>query len=209
MQADSPLFSLPREVRDRIYDFYLAYNHSDFADTIRPTKEFFPEDKVFSRDLPALMLTCKRAYWELSPTVHGEAAMRVEMRGRVERRIGFAVHGTLRFERLRKLWLLVSTEHPNWNGWLYFFEDVIKHAPNLQVLVIDWAPRSTPETNWEGRANVKKEDEFCDMIRSLKELRTLKVYGNVSARWIEKLGDSVPRVTLDPSRWWREPGLDS
>ncbi|KAI0512928.1 hypothetical protein F5B22DRAFT_289870 [Xylaria bambusicola] len=209
MQPDSPLFALPSEIRDRIYDFYLAYHHSDFVDTLRPKQLFFDDTALFARDLPALMCTCKRAYQELSPAVHGEAAMRVEMRGRVERRIGFAVHGTLRFERLQKLWVLVSMEHPNWNGWLYVFEDIVRRAPHLQVLVVDWAPRSTPESNWEGRANVKKEDEFCDMIKRLKKLRTLKVHGNISARWIERLGDAGPRVILDRSRWWREPGLDS
>ncbi|KAI0904065.1 hypothetical protein F4823DRAFT_628925 [Ustulina deusta] len=208
MQANSPLFSLPSEVRDRIYDFYLTYDHSDFEDTLRPHKRFLDNDVVYSRALPALMRSCKRAYQEMCPAVHGRAVMRVEMRGRVERRIGFAVHGTLRFGRLRKLWLLVPLEHPNWNRWLYFFSDVISRTPNLEVLVIDWAPRPTREYDWEGRANAKKEDEFCEIIKGLKELHTLKVHGNVSARWIDRLGDSVQRVILDRSRWWREPGMD-
>ncbi|KAI1346371.1 hypothetical protein F5Y01DRAFT_22142 [Xylaria sp. FL0043] len=208
MQADSPLFSLPSEVREHIYDYYLTYDHSDFKDTLRPHKLFLDNDAVYSRPLPALMRSCKRVYQEMRPIVHGQAVMRVEMRGRIERRIGFAVHGTLRFDRLRKLWLLVPLEHPNWNQWLPFFGDAVRLAPNLEVLVVDWAPRSTHEHIWEGRANAKKEDEFCSIIQSIKKLRTLKVHGNISARWIDRLGDSVESVILDRSRWWREPGMD-
>ncbi|KAI0965410.1 hypothetical protein F4678DRAFT_476669 [Xylaria arbuscula] len=208
MQANSPLFSLPSEVRDRIYDFYLTYDHNDFEDTLRPHKHFLDNSVVYSRSLPDLMCSCKRVYQEMSPTVHSQAVMRVEMRGLIEWRIGFAVHGTLRFDRLRKLWLLVPLEHPNWNRWLYFFGDVVHRAPHLKVLVIDWAPRSTPEKTWERRAIAKKEDDFCEIIKSLKELHMLKIHGNISARWIDRLGDSVDRVILDRSRWWREPGMD-
>ncbi|TGJ84809.1 hypothetical protein E0Z10_g3969 [Xylaria hypoxylon] len=208
MQADSRLFSLPSEVRDRIYDFYLAYDHSDFGDTLRPSKMYLDNGVVYSRPLPALMRSCKRAYREMCPTVHGQAIMRVEMRGHVERRIGFAVHGTLRFDRLHKLWLLVPLEHPNWNRWLYFFGDVVRRTPNLKVLIIDWAPRPAPENGWDERVNVKKEDEFCSMIEGLKELHTLQVYGNISTRWIDRLGGSVPRVIQYRSRWWQEPGMD-
>ncbi|KAI0426098.1 hypothetical protein F5Y09DRAFT_319969 [Xylaria sp. FL1042] len=208
IQANSPFFSLPSEVRERIYDFCLTYDHSDFEDTLRPRQLFLENDAVYSRPLPAMMRSCKRVYQEMSPTVHGQAVMRVEMRGRIERRIGFAVHGTLRFDCLRKLWLLVPLEHPNWNQWLHFFGDVVGHTLNLEVLVVDWAPRSTHEHIWEGRANAKKEDEFCRIIQGLKKLRILKVHGNISARWIDRLGDSVDRVILDRSRWWREPGMD-
>ncbi|KAI0533299.1 hypothetical protein GGR58DRAFT_124739 [Xylaria digitata] len=208
MQANSPFFSLPSEVRDRIYDFYLAYDHSDFGDTLRPGKLYLENDTVYSRPLPALMRSCKRAYQEMCLTVHGEAVMRVEMRGRVERRIGFAVHGTLRFDRLQKLWLLVPLEYPNWNRWLKFFGDVVRCSPNLKVLIIDWAPKVTQAKGWDERVNAKKEDEFCDIIESLKELHTLKIHSNISARWIDRLRSSVPRVIQYRSRWWREPGMD-
>ncbi|KAI0487024.1 hypothetical protein F4859DRAFT_467955 [Xylaria cf. heliscus] len=207
MQADSPLFSLPCEVRDRIYDFYLTYDHNDFKDTLRPHLVYLDGD-VYSRPLPALMRTCKRAYKEMSPTVHGQAVMRIEMRGRVDRRIGFAVHGTLRFDRLRKLWLLVPLEHPNWNGWLYFFGDVVGRTPNLKVLIIDWTPRPVQENGWSGRVNEKKEDEFFQMIEGLKELHTIIIYGDISARWIDKLKGSELRMVHYRSRWWREPGMD-
>ncbi|KAI1124603.1 hypothetical protein F5Y10DRAFT_24957 [Nemania abortiva] len=206
MQADSPFFSLPSEVRDRIYDFYLTYDHSDFGDTLRPYLLYF--DNAYSRALPALMRSCKRAYREMWPTVHDQAVMRVEMRGRVERRIGFAVHGTLRFDRLRKLWLLIPLEYPNWNRWLYFFGDVVRRTPDLRVLVIDWSPRRTKEIGWAGRVNVKKEEEFFQIIERLKELHTVTIHGDVSAKWIDRLKKTVARVVHYRSRWWREPGMD-
>ncbi|GAW15891.1 hypothetical protein ANO14919_053130 [Xylariales sp. No.14919] len=208
MQANSTLFSLPSEIRDRIYDFYLAYDHHDFGDTLRPSQMYLDNGVVYSRPLPALMRSCKRAYQEMCPVVHGEAVMRIEMRGRVERRIGFAVYGTLRFDRLRKLWLVIPLEHPNWNRWLYFFGDVIRRTPNLKVLAIDWAPRPARESAWEERVNVKKENKFCTMIEGLEELQIIKAYGNMSARLIDRLGLSGSRVVQYRSRWWREPGMD-
>ncbi|KAI1757645.1 hypothetical protein F4782DRAFT_136692 [Xylaria castorea] len=208
MQANSPLFSLPSEVRDRIYDFYLTYDHSDFRDTLRPHQLYLDGAAVYSQPLPALMRTCKHIYEEMSPAVHGQAVMRVEMRGRVDRRIGFAVRGTLRFGRLRKLWLLVPLAYPNWNQWLYFFGDVVRRTSNLKVLIIDWTPRPVLENGWSGRVNVKKEDEFFQMIQGLKELHTLVIYGDISARWIDKLKGSELRMVHHRSRWWREPGMD-
>ncbi|KAI0098147.1 hypothetical protein GGR51DRAFT_538875 [Nemania sp. FL0031] len=208
MQAESPFFSLPSEVRDRIYDFCLTYDHSDFGDTLRP-REVYLDDDAYSRPLPGLMRSCKRAYQEMWPAVHDQAIMRVEMRGRIaERRIGFAVHGTLRFARLRKLWLLVPLEHPNWNRWLYFFGDVVQRAPDLKVLVIDWAPRQVREKGWYGRVNGRKEKEFLQMIEDLKELHTVVVHGDIPDRWIERLKKAVARVVHYRSRWWREPGMD-
>ncbi|KAI0431921.1 hypothetical protein F5Y09DRAFT_354436 [Xylaria sp. FL1042] len=200
----SPLLMLPNEVRDRIYDFYLAHEHSDFTDTLRPHNMFF-DGVPYSRPLPALMLTCKRVYREMCPAVHGQVTMRVEMRGRVERRIGFAVHGTLRFDRLRRFWLMIPLEHPNWNRWLYFFEKVLYFAPDLEVLVIDWSPRPVLENGWAGRVNLKKEDELFQMIGCLKRLHTIRIHGNISSRWIDKLREAIPRVLHDPSPWWQQP----
>ncbi|TRX90630.1 hypothetical protein FHL15_008405 [Xylaria flabelliformis] len=205
MQASSPFFSLPSEVRDRIYDFYLTYDHGDFGDSLQP-HQLYLDGAVYSQPLPALMRTCKRIYEEMSPIVHGQAAMRIEIRGRVDRRIGFAVHGTLRFDRLRKLWLLIPLEYPNWNQWLYFFGDVVRHTPNLKVLILDWTPRPVPEHGWSGRVNAKKEAEFFEIIESLKELHTFVIYGDVSARWIDRLKGSELRIVRHRSRWWREPG---
>ncbi|KAI0394186.1 hypothetical protein F5Y17DRAFT_273072 [Xylariaceae sp. FL0594] len=210
MSESSRLFALPYEIRDQIYEVYLSHEHGDFTDTIRPQALFLDRGAPHSRPLPSLMLTCKRAYREMRAAVHHRAVMRVEMHGRFERRIGFAVHGTLRLSRLRNLWLVIPLERPNWNRWLYFFAEVLRCAPGLEALVIDWSPRPVlPADGWAGRLNRKKEDELFRMIGGLQRLHTVRIHGNVSPRWIDKLREVATRVVHDPSRWWREPGLDS
>ncbi|KAI0880223.1 uncharacterized protein GGS22DRAFT_182450 [Annulohypoxylon maeteangense] len=209
MAGLSPLFQLPQEVRDKIYEFYLAFNHSDFEDTLRPQIVYFG-DVPYSRPLPSLMLTCKSLYQELSPTVHGEAILRVEIPGWNDRRIGFGVRGNLKFDRLSKLYLLIATEHPNWNSWLSTFEAVAEHGKNIETLVIDWGPRPVESVGWSGRANLKKETEFFNAITSLKNLQILRVYGNISPRWMNRFDEIAKRahVVRYRFRWWREPGLD-
>ncbi|OTA87772.1 hypothetical protein M434DRAFT_134500 [Hypoxylon sp. CO27-5] len=207
IQDNSRLFSLPKEVRDCIYSFYLFPSHDDFVETLRPHQRFL-NSEAYSQPLPALMHTCKRVYQDMSPLVHDQAIMRVEMHGSLERRISFAVYGTLRFERLRKFCLLVPLEHPNWNRWLYFFADVLSHCTNLRTLVIDWSPRPVPSHNWAGRVNQKKEDEFLRAVLALEALHTVKIHGNAPYRWVAQLHESKRRVIQDPCRWWREPGLD-
>ncbi|KAI1204688.1 uncharacterized protein F4807DRAFT_465462 [Annulohypoxylon truncatum] len=209
MQSQSSLFHLPREVRDKIWEFYLSFDHADFGDTLRPQIVYFG-DVPYSRQLPPLMLTCKSLYRELSPAVHREAIMRVEIPGWNDRRIGFAVRGNLKFDRLLKLYLLITIEHPNWNSWLSFFEEVIKRAENIETLVIDWGPRPVESVGWAGRANLKKEDEFFDAIRSLKKLQIIRVYGCISPRWASRFDEIATHahVVCHRFRWWREPGLD-
>ncbi|KAI6090605.1 hypothetical protein F4821DRAFT_228614 [Hypoxylon rubiginosum] len=204
---ESPLLSLPLEVRERIYEFYLVFNHNDFEDTLRP-QHVYIDGPPHVRPLPSLMLASKALYRELSEAVHGQAALRVLSHGWADRRIGFAVHGTLRFERLRKLWLVLTAEYPKWNSWLSFFGAVAERAPHLNTLVIDWAPRNVAEAGWKERANIKKEEEFCAMLAELKELRHIHVYGDISSRWMSQLEKTVPHVVHHKFRWWREPGLD-
>ncbi|KAI1407094.1 hypothetical protein F5Y13DRAFT_175628 [Hypoxylon sp. FL1857] len=209
MQLQSLLLRLPREVRDRIYDFYLAYDHVDFEDSLRPQLVYMG-DVPYSRPLPALMLACKSLYQELRPIVHGQAVLRVAVHGWNDRRIGFGVRGVLLFDRLEKLWLLVATEHPNWNSWLSFFGEVVHRARNLQVLVIDWNPRPVSSIGWTGRVNMKKEDEFFGIIASLEKLLVIRVHGNIPPRWTNRL-DAIAahtHVVCHRFRWWREPGLD-
>lgn len=205
MQSASPFFSLPAEVRDRIYEFYLAPTLHDFEDTLKPHKLYLPtndsNDKpsYYSRPLPALMQTCKRAHAELTPAVHERAYMRVSRRGRgADARVGFAVHGPLRPARLRTLYLLVHLAHPGWNAWLYFLGDVLRAAaPSLRVLVIDWAP-TTKSQGWV--------DEFFKVVEAA-ELRTIVLFGEagVPRGWVERLeGMNTPRLVRVGERWWRE-----
>ncbi|KAI4862590.1 hypothetical protein F4820DRAFT_16857 [Hypoxylon rubiginosum] len=204
---ESPLLSLPLEVRERIYEFYLAFDHTDFEDTLRPHHVYL-DGPPHARPLPPLMLASKSLYRELSPAVHGRAALRVLTLGWSDRRIGFAVHGTLRFARLEKLWLLLTAEYPKWNSWLAFFGAVVGRAPHLTTLVVDWAPRPVSDVGWRERVNIKKEEEFCAMVASLRELRSVHMYGDVPERWMGQLRKAAPHVVHHRFRWWREPGLD-
>ncbi|KAI2465382.1 hypothetical protein F4781DRAFT_26320 [Annulohypoxylon bovei var. microspora] len=209
MQPQSFLCCLPREIRDKIYDFYLSFDHADFEDTLRPQLVYMG-GVPYSRPLPSLMLTCKSLYQELSPTVHGQAILRVEVHGWNDRRIGFGIRGNLRFDRLSKLYLLLATEHPNWNSWLSFFGEVIERSKNIQTLVIDWGPRPVEPVGWTGRVHSKKEDDFFNTITSIEKLEIIQVYGNISSTWTSRLDDIATRahVVRYRFRWWREPGLD-
>ncbi|XXH04039.1 hypothetical protein Hte_010450 [Hypoxylon texense] len=206
---ESPLFSLPLEVRERIYDFYLAFDHSDFKDTLRPQPVYL-DGPPHARPLPPLMLASKALYRELSPAVHGRAVLRVLTPGWGDRRIGFAVHGTLRLARLERLWLVLTAEYPKWNSWLGFFGAVAARAPRLRVLAVDWGARPDDGSGvgWRERATIKKEEEFCAVVASLKELRILQLYGNIPERWLRQLEKAAPHVVHHRFRWWREPGLD-
>uniref|UniRef100_L2FAZ1 Uncharacterized protein n=1 Tax=Colletotrichum fructicola (strain Nara gc5) TaxID=1213859 RepID=L2FAZ1_COLFN len=139
-QESSRLFELPWEIRERIYEYYLSFDHDDFGDTLRPL-HLYIEQGGYSKPIPPLMLTSKRAYRELHQRVHSDAVMRVHTAGWGDRRIGFAVHGKLRFERLRRLYVLVAMEYPNWNRWLGMLGEVTRRATNLNELVVDWEPR--------------------------------------------------------------------
>ncbi|KAI1394420.1 uncharacterized protein F4822DRAFT_424899 [Hypoxylon trugodes] len=209
MQTQPPFFSLPAEIRDRIYEIYLAVDHTDFEYSLRP-QLLYLADTPYVRPLPALMLTCKSLYRDLSPIVHKQAVLRVDVSGRIDRRVGFAVHGTLRFNRLDKLLVVIATDYPNWNSWLSFFGEVTKRAENLETLVFDWAPRTVSSSGWEGRGNTRKEKEFLKIIGSLPKLRLIQIYGNVSSEWTNQLEKKVPhaQVVRHSFRWWREPGLD-
>ncbi|KAI0179387.1 hypothetical protein GGR52DRAFT_304332 [Hypoxylon sp. FL1284] len=203
------LFSLPLEVRERIYEFYLAFNHNDFEDTLRPQHVYIDDGgPAHTRPLPAAMLACKALYRELVPAVHAQAAVRVLSRGWGDRRIGFAFHGTLRLERLERLLLLLTAEHPQWNGWLSFFAAVLERAPRLDTLLVDWTPRPVADVGWRDRVNLKKEEEFVALVAALPNLRHLYVYGDIPARWMAMLDKAAPHVVHRRFRWWREPGLD-
>ncbi|OLN92765.1 hypothetical protein CCHL11_06718 [Colletotrichum chlorophyti] len=208
-QDEIGLFSLPWEIRERIYEYYLSFDHDDFGDTLRPQHIYLEQGHgEYKRPLPSLMATCKRAYRELHGKVHTEAIMRMQQ-GNGDRRIGFAVHGTLRFERLRRLCLLIATEYPNWNRWLIVLGGVARKAPHITELVIDWEPRPMMLKGWEARLTEKKYDEFFHILSSLKELDTIRFHGEMPAGWIERFEkETSARVVCHKFKWWKEAGLE-
>ncbi|KAF6816168.1 hypothetical protein CMUS01_12310 [Colletotrichum musicola] len=214
-QDGSRFFNLPWEVRERIHEYYLAFANDNFGDTLRPL-HFYLEQGGYSRPLPPLMLTCRRAYRELAPRVHSDAAMRVHTAGRGDRRLGFAVHGNLRFERLRRLHVLVATEYPHWNRWLGTFAEVARRAGGgLREVVVDWGPR--PEApraeggkgTWEEKLAQKKQDEFFAILGGMEGLEVVRFHGAMPAGWRERFKSEIKsRLFTYPYRWWREPGME-
>lgn len=209
-QNNSPLFLAPSEVRSRIYEYYLAFTYQDFADTIRPTHTYLEATTPHSTALPSLMLTCRRAYADLREDVHSSAALRVYLPGlRRERRVGFAVHGTLRLERLRRLFLVIDMDHPYWNSWLEFLGALAARTPGLEHLTIDWGPcLVVPISGWDRRLAEKKDDEFLQVLCSMATLQTVWMYGQVPRHWKQRIEqDTKATVRSFPYRWWKEPGL--
>ncbi|CAI6294784.1 unnamed protein product [Periconia digitata] len=211
----SPLFLLPTELRHRIYEYYLAFTHSSFlADSLRPTVEYLDPSKPYTTALPSLPQTCKRAYTELAPMLASTAALRVYHPGaRNGRRIGFAVHGRLRFERLRCLILIIDLEYAYWNEWLEFFGAVVARAEGLECVVVDWAPRraAVRAGTWEVRRDAKKERIFLDLLKGLRGLRVVRFYGEMLGSWAEEVEGGMEGggfvVRCEAGRWWNEPGF--
>ncbi|CAJ2507546.1 Uu.00g087320.m01.CDS01 [Anthostomella pinea] len=208
--SPSPLLNLPLEVRERIYDYYLSFDHGDFGDSLRPLHDYLESGERHSTPLPRLMFASRAAYRDLAPLVHYEAVLRIHTQGRHGRRIGFAVHGNLCLARLRRLVLVLAAEYPAWNAWLEFFRQVVREgrAEALECLTLDWHPRMVGEKGWEGRLNRKKEDEFFGVIGGMKGLRVVRVFGAVDEGWRTRLqARTGARVVWFACRWWREPGI--
>lgn len=199
-QVDSVLFTVPGEIRQAIYGFYLCFDDGDFHFSRLPSQTFLGKEP-FSRPLPGLMRTCKRAYREMQAAVEGEATLRAYRVG--ERRgVGFAVHGTLRIPRLQRLVFQVMMEDANWGWWLYFFGGVMELAGELRELVVDWRLRKgqkpwngghgvAPSKQFMAKLDQKAEARFFEAVAmgsATGKLQTVMVHGNVPAHWREQLG---------------------
>lgn len=140
MMETSPLFLVPLEVRQIIYEYYLSFTRRRWLSPTLLRQMHFIHDKPHSTALPSLMLTCKRAYAELRSDVHSNVVLWSPSNDSLE--IGFAVHGILRFERLRRLFLVIEWERPPWDEWLSFFGEAVSRMPALEHVTIDWSPPS-------------------------------------------------------------------
>ena len=206
-QLASRLLCLPFEVLARIYDAYLAFGLSDFDDTLRPFHVYLDSGE-YSRPLPSFMLTCKRVYNDLREQVHTEAALKVYMM-EFGSRIGFAVHGNMRYARLRKLYFIVNMEHAYWNRWLPMLAEVALRSTGLTEIRVDWQPRMAVESRvpWQQKLNQKKEDRFLEILANMKELRMIRLHGDVPSRWVQLLEETTAaRVVVRREKWWKDPG---
>ncbi len=206
-QLSSKLLCLPFELLERIYDAYLAFGLDDFDDTLRPFHVYL-DNGEYHKPLPPLMLTCKRTYNELRDKVHTEAAIKVYMM-EFGARLGFAVHGTLRYARLKTLYLVVAMEHAYWNRWMAVFEEVANRAQDLKEIIIDWHPRLVQNrvVQWEIKMNKKKEDQFFQLLGEFKHLQVIRLHGNVPPNWrvaLQEVTDA--RLVVVNDKWWKDPG---
>ncbi|KAL0934812.1 uncharacterized protein CTRU02_209403 [Colletotrichum truncatum] len=209
-QNSSQLFQLPWEIREQIYAYYLSFDLEDFGDTLRPL-HLYIEQEGYAKPIPPLMLTCKRAYREVHRQVHSDAVMRVHTAGWGGPRVGFAVHGTLRFERLQRLYVLVAMEYPNWNRWLGMFSEVSQRATNLSELVIDWEPRPSSGSikGWEAKLAEKKQNEFFNILSGLKNLQVIRFHGEMPTGWRERFEKETPATLFSYRfKWWKESGME-
>lgn len=196
-QVDSVLFTVPGEIRQAIYGFYLCFEDGDLHFSRLPSQAFLGKEP-FSRALPGLMRTCKRAYREMQAAVEGQAVLRAYRVG--ERRgVGFAVHGTLRIPRLQRLVFQVMMEDANWGWWLHFFGGVMELAGELRELVVDWRLRKgqkpwngghsvAPSKQFMAKLDQKAEARFFEAVAMASKLQTVVVHGKVPAHWQEQLG---------------------
>lgn len=208
-QANSPLFAILGEVREIIYSFALTLRYGDFEFSSRPFYTFVGEP-AFARPLPALMLSCKRAYSELRARVQEEAILRACMFEH-GRRIGLAVHGLLNMYRLRSLVLHVAMEHANWNTWVKFFAHVLESAEGLKEQVIDWELRRYPSATRVGfmaQHEDRMERRLFKAVAGARHLESLRIHGDtVPAHWAEELGKMLGgnvRMVFVKKQWWRE-----
>ncbi|KAH8747199.1 hypothetical protein F5883DRAFT_251619 [Diaporthe sp. PMI_573] len=208
-QAGSPLFELPGEIREVIYSFALTFGYNDFEFSSRPFYVFVLE-QPFTRPLPALMLTCKRAYTELRSRVQEEAILRACMFEH-GKRIGLAVHGTLNIPRLRRLVFHVAMEHANWNTWVKFFAHVLESAEGLKELVIDWEPRRSPSAatrvGFLAQHEDRMEKRLFRAVAGAPHLESLRIHGDIPAHWAGELGQMLGggvRMVCVKEKWWRE-----
>lgn len=210
-QNNSPLFLIPSEIRRRIYEYCLTFTQDEFADTLRPTHTYLDAVEPHSTPLPGLLFACKRAYAELRSDVHTTAALRVHRPGLLnERRIGFAAHGILQLERLRRIILIVDMDYACWNAWLDFLGAVVNRARELEHLNLDWGPRRvTHYRDWERKEGERKEHVFMQVLDAMTKLQTVWMYGQVPGHWMQRIEQGTnATVRSFPYRWWKESGMD-
>lgn len=224
-QLNSPFFAVPGEIREGIYGFYLAFQDEDFHFSRLPSNAFLSKEP-YSRPLPALMISCKRTYREMQAAVHEEAVLRAYRTGD-RKRLGFAVHGTLRIPRLRKMVFQVVMEGVNWGWWLRFFGSVMETAQELRELVVSWKLRKShgpwnggqsvsPSKQFMARLEEKAEARFVEAIvlgssNATSKLQTVTVHGDVPAHWCEQLqkalGGRTRVVVVVKADAWDADGL--
>ncbi|KAK3379106.1 hypothetical protein B0T24DRAFT_663351 [Lasiosphaeria ovina] len=192
---DCLLFNLPREIRDRIYDYYLEVEQGEVQDGTRywsfATIHRFGPLSVVKGGLqppPLLMQTCKRAYREVAPAAPGSISVSVPS-DRVGLPAGLGMFGPARFGDKRKLTLSVG--YAGAMFWVDFLEVLTSEtgkfrqritslanpaglcgATQLRELVVEWLPHPTrkelrrPSTRSDTSPPIRKVCKYNYIHRS-------------------------------------------
>ncbi|KAI1737735.1 hypothetical protein F4680DRAFT_468000 [Xylaria scruposa] len=198
--GDSPLFTVPLEIRQLIYEYYLSFEHCDLI-SYKPQWEAYLDNEPISHALPSLMITCKRVYTEMRWYVHSTAVVRFIGPGGYLPSLPVAAHGILRFERLHHLVLKVCESDLRGPGWSEFFEAIARKMCVLKHLTIDWA--------FTLRLEEYNEDHQCRFIKalhSITSLRTIRIYGFMRDSWrrviAQEMNGTNVVIRTFPRPWW-------
>ena len=207
-QSESPLFSkLIPEIRAKIYEFHLD-DLQNFPPreslpvrywmfSKRPEMAFLAAGEVHG-DLPDLLITCKRVFNELAPSVFDHFSISARLMG-WNLRTGLGVFGNLDLAHKRKLTIInhPSTKMPD---WLSFFRDVTSYpaATQLEELVLDWRQTVDLDLQTDGaeadqlleRISEEQKTELLLHITSLKALKLIKLWGNCPTWWADFLREN-------------------
>lgn len=206
-QTESLFFRLPAEIREKIQRFALA--PPDENDLLMTEITQYPEVlfRTYEQPLPPVMCTCKKMYMEMSPVAFSEIIVHESTKGSGTR-TGIKCHGTLRFERLRRVSMVVAVENPDFisPSWELFLSNLLKRSPNVDHLDIEFhknefrekVERELPAAETR-RQNGEEElrDSFIlkhyawpnwlEEVARQPSLRWVSFEGNVPEVWLERL----------------------
>ncbi|KAK8134600.1 short-chain dehydrogenase reductase sdr [Apiospora sp. TS-2023a] len=221
----SPLFQLPPEVRQRIWEHYLAIVHGGFFESIRPMHTFFGHDEAPQSKPSSGTLRHPSARADAGRQGHlpraGPARPRVGRAARPAARAPQRAPRRLRGERDAAVRAPASARVRGGFRGVRLLELVARllqrrpgagaraGAPHHRLGASDAGRVPPARGGWEARRDEKKEGEFLDMLGGLKRLQTLRFYGRAPEAWMERVRlMSGAQVKSYSFRWWREPGMD-
>ncbi|KAK4448345.1 hypothetical protein QBC34DRAFT_112773 [Podospora aff. communis PSN243] len=202
LQGDSPFFTLPLELRQQIYTLYLdaANRHKahkkNWVTTDNPAETFLNHRRPPLRmPLPPLLLTCKRLFHEISPTVFESLTITLHrIRGSHKYATALFFFGKFDPPRVRKLTLYADAINkmvPQLEFLRLLTSDgtAVPSAAGIVELRVVYFPWGIPERSsemngkamqrWFGQALLKH-------IAALKMLEVVRLWG-CPTWWVEFL----------------------
>lgn len=144
-QSESPFFSLPREIRDTVYQYALAFDDDDFT----PLRGRADRDKNLNfTSLPAFVKACKMLYLEAVPLALSQAYLRLHFDDDENRHFtSMAAYSVPHRAGSRYRWgpkiqhlvVVVQTADPRYQLWVPEFGLLMLHRmPALRTVSFQW-----------------------------------------------------------------------